>query len=386
MNYLLILFLFCAAQTQAGTPSYAGFRASRILNSYPNRVFPTPQYWSSTAKQIAQKFPGSQPAGIWIVSLYIDNGITQCNFPSGGISLPNVNFISTDQNETYLKHFDTTGIKVWLQIEPGNAEIDTLISIVLNRYKHHPSVIGFGIDVEWYRNNAKVPDSLAQRWDEKVRAIDSSYTLFLKHYAQSWMPPKYRGKILFVDDSQNFNFAQNPFNAMVSEFKSWAGKFSPNASAFQFGYTADSVWWKNFSDPMKTIGDALSANISTLSALFWVDFTIIKVFPPTAVRRENTVPVIFSLEQNFPNPFNPATTIQYSLSRNSRSDGSEKRIPVTLTVYNSLGQKAAELVNEMQEEGTYSVSFNASSLPSGMYFYRLEAGRNSETKKLLFIK
>ncbi|MBW7889192.1 MAG: T9SS type A sorting domain-containing protein, partial [Bacteroidetes bacterium] len=85
-----------------------------------------------------------------------------------------------------------------------------------------------------------------------------------------------------------------------------------------------------------------------------------------------SAPKEFSLLQNYPNPFNPTTTIQYSLPANGN---------VTLTVYDLLGKEAAVLVNGMQLAGNYSVSFNASQLSSGVYFYRLQAGRFVETKR-----
>jgi hypothetical protein len=89
------------------------------------------------------------------------------------------------------------------------------------------------------------------------------------------------------------------------------------------------------------------------------------------------IPDVFSLEQNYPNPFNPATIIQYSLP----VDGSVK-----LTVFNSLGEKVAELVNEIQKAGVYEVSFNASRFASGVYFYRLESADFVSIKKMMLIK
>ena len=89
----------------------------------------------------------------------------------------------------------------------------------------------------------------------------------------------------------------------------------------------------------------------------------------------------FSLSQNFPNPFNPSTTIQYNL---------EKAELVTLKVYNVVGQEVATLVNSRQEAGRYTVSFNAdagiTSISNGVYFYRLKAGSFVSMKKLVFMK
>ena len=85
----------------------------------------------------------------------------------------------------------------------------------------------------------------------------------------------------------------------------------------------------------------------------------------------------FSLYQNYPNPFNPSTKIQYVLPIAST---------VTLTAYNMLGQQIAILVNQQKSAGTYSESFNATNLSSGIYFYTLKAGTFSETKKMILIK
>lgn len=375
----IILFPLILVAQNDSIKFYAGFRASRVLSSYPNNQFPPTEYWIRVAKGMAQKFPGSTPAGIWILSLYQGSGTTQLSFPSGGISIPNVQFTSIDYNESHLSKLDTSGVKVWLQVEPGNANIDTLISIVLNRYKHHQCVIGFGVDVEWYRNNISVTDSAAERWETKVRSIDSNYTLFLKHYGKNWMPPQYRGKILFVDDSQEFI----SLNSMVNEFKSWGAKFAPNRSAYQFGYKIDSTWWKQYADPTKTIGDALRSNIPSCSGVFWVDFTVTKVFPYTSTKYEEPIPSASLLSQNYPNPFNPTTTIQYELSKQSS---------VTITIYNNLGQYIAELINKDENPGWHEVVWNAD-VASGIYYYRIHAinlldhtHRFSAMKKMLLLK
>jgi hypothetical protein len=85
----------------------------------------------------------------------------------------------------------------------------------------------------------------------------------------------------------------------------------------------------------------------------------------------------FQLNQNYPNPFNPSTVISYQLSVISF---------VRLEVYNVLGQVVATLVDGMKQPGSYTVRFDASNLPSGIYFYRLQAAGFIETKKLILIK
>jgi len=89
------------------------------------------------------------------------------------------------------------------------------------------------------------------------------------------------------------------------------------------------------------------------------------------------IPQSYNLSQNYPNPFNPSTQIQFSIIQSGY---------VTLRVFNLTGQEIATLVSQDIAPGTYIVKFNASSLSSGMYFYRLQTGTYSATKKMLVIK
>ena len=85
----------------------------------------------------------------------------------------------------------------------------------------------------------------------------------------------------------------------------------------------------------------------------------------------------FNLEQNYPNPFNPSTSIRYSIPKTSL---------VTLKVYDVLGREVAALVNEEKPIGTYQVNLDASSLASGIYFYKIQAGSFISTKKMILLK
>jgi len=84
----------------------------------------------------------------------------------------------------------------------------------------------------------------------------------------------------------------------------------------------------------------------------------------------------FSLQQNYPNPFNPSTTISYSIGMSGL---------VTLKVYDVLGREVSNLLEEVQMAGSYKLKFNSTNLPSGVYFYKLQSGDFSETKKLILL-
>jgi Putative multicopper oxidases len=98
---------------------------------------------------------------------------------------------------------------------------------------------------------------------------------------------------------------------------------------------------------------------------------------PSGITDRKIVPGRFSLGQNFPNPFNPTTTISFALP--SRSF-------VSLKVFDLLGREVATIVSEEMSAGSYSKQWNAANISSGIYFYRLQAGSFTETKKLVLLR
>ncbi|MBX2992304.1 MAG: T9SS type A sorting domain-containing protein [Bacteroidetes bacterium] len=91
----------------------------------------------------------------------------------------------------------------------------------------------------------------------------------------------------------------------------------------------------------------------------------------------NDYPSHLRLEQNYPNPFNPSTTIEFALP---------KAGIVSLKVFDIVGREVAILVNESMQPGYYRTQFNASALSSGVYFYHIQAGDFSQTKKFVLLR
>jgi hypothetical protein len=89
------------------------------------------------------------------------------------------------------------------------------------------------------------------------------------------------------------------------------------------------------------------------------------------------IPAKFSVKQNFPNPFNPTTKIEFSIPSDNLAQ---------IKVYNVLGMEVATLLNEYRQAGTHNLEFNASNLSSGIYFYKVVSGNYSETKKMILLR
>jgi len=273
---LLLLLVGCTNIFRESSPNLGtGFRYS----TYGVSENFEPEYWVSVGEQMAAKFPAATPETIWIVGNVYGEG-TYLNFPCEARD-PLIRCGFVDMNAEALRLFDEQGFHVWLQVEPGNADMEELIEIVLGHYGHHSSVIGFGLDVEWYQSTEgplgiPITDEEARRWSEAVRSYNPAYSLFLKHWEIEWMPPNEREGIAFINDHQDFE----SLDAMLENFSAWGQHFEGYPVGYQFGYPSDRNWWREFDDPPGEIGRAILQNIDNTQALFWVDFTIHEVFPP----------------------------------------------------------------------------------------------------------
>jgi hypothetical protein len=149
-------------------------------------------------------------------------------------------------------------------------------------------------------------------------------------------------------------------------------------------YVATDLYNGNTTQPVVFTGgiDTLKVSLPAYgSSVFVIDNVAhTLVLPPLTGIGENrsgAIPREYALAQNYPNPFNPATTISYQI----RSDGW-----VTLRVYDVLGREVATLADGYQQAGSYTKTFDASRLSSGVYFYRLQAGSFVNTKKMVLAK
>jgi len=133
----------------------------------------------------------------------------------------------------------------------------------------------------------------------------------------------------------------------------------------------------SFSDSNLTPGQYYAYRLKAFTGIVESNYSNEFEIVIVSINSEIGIPNKFELFQNYPNPFNPSTQISYQLPENSF---------VNLVVYNIIGQKVAELVNQEKTSGKYSVKFDASNLPSGVYIYKLQAGEFSSVKKMLLTK
>jgi hypothetical protein len=164
------------------------------------------------------------------------------------------------------------------------------------------------------------------------------------------------------------NFAQS-YNVQVSDKSDFSTIIAEASDLSDATYEVDDLskgiyYWR-----------ISAANASGTSD--WSEHLTFEVNTGTSNESDGNLPQKFTLKQNYPNPFNPTTNIEYSVPRAT---------DVQLTVFNMLGQSVATLVSEKKSAGIYTVSFDASSLSSGIYIYVLKSGNFTETRKLTLIK
>jgi hypothetical protein len=172
----------------------------------------------------------------------------------------------------------------------------------------------------------------------------------------------------------------------------WFGDYDPNTIPGKETENGSGI--EKFYDLIEdfSISNSLASTIDghTIGALHWTDE--IDTYDPetglsaiksaytnatTAVNTEKSTPENFTLSQNYPNPFNPVTNIAFSLKKKSH---------VELKVYNQIGQEVVTLVNETRDAGSYDLTWDASVMPTGLYFYTLNAGDVTLTRKMMLIK
>lgn len=279
----------------AGNVTHSGIRASKYgLDPAP---MPKARGYHNAVWKMNSYFPGTVPTIVWTVSEMWGDDSNECRFyfpNDNNYPTLNISYDDVELSEKYLAYFDTAKIKVYLQIEPAGAEIKTLFDVISKRYGKHTCVIGFGIDLEWYKCHdydwgKKVTDAEAQEWEKLVKSYNSAYTLFLKHpdKKMTWFPPTYRGGILFNNDCEGRSNKNDPagFANYQTDFlgsmKAFGDAFYPNPVIFQIGYPSIKTLWANLNPKPQVVGNDIAAQCKSGQDvhIYWVDFGMKDVLP-----------------------------------------------------------------------------------------------------------
>lgn len=153
------------------------------------------------------------------------------------------------------------------------------------------------------------------------------------------------------------------------------GGFDPNNVTAKYWDDQSSTWISITNQTVNLTEGTVSFETNDVSS--FIVLTSDRVTGFESFEDNTSTPDQFQLLQNYPNPFNPSTTIKFNLSEVSQ---------VSLKIYNVLGEAVGTLVNDNLTAGSYSFSFNADDLPTGIYFYELKANGYNQTKKMLLIK
>ncbi|MCZ6703734.1 MAG: T9SS type A sorting domain-containing protein, partial [Ignavibacteria bacterium] len=192
--------------------------------------------------------------------------------------------------------------------------------------------------------------------------------------------PGFDDRGLFRSTDNGINWSQQIFSKKI-----WT-VFS-DESGLVLGGGKDSLWyssdfggsWLQFSLPLKEYNKVTDIKKDLTNQLFFsTDFEgIFELDVITNIGEEPVYSYNYSLSQNYPNPFNPVTKIKYSVPSSEI---------VQIKVFDVLGTEIKTLLNEYKQSGSYEIEFDASSLPSGVYFYRVISGSYSETKKMILLR
>jgi ligand-binding sensor domain-containing protein len=328
---------------------------------------------------------------LWIATQ--DTGLAKFN--GSELTYIDVSEIITlrDRNNVTCIEFDNEN-NMWIGAFNGIAKFDgnnwTVYDETNSPLQYIPDITTMSFDTSnnlWfghYYGLGRLNDTTWSFWYESP----FYYTTTIKHHKNGslWVAPSWGfplnltsdttwveyDSLLVIPWSMNYQFAIDT-NGVI-----WFGKYGSGVVAY------NGATFNRLEIPFTEIQSSSVYSIySDRNNNKWFGFGngyIVKYtgdFPTTIKDDEFNIPIDFSLSQNFPNPFNPSTTISWQSPVSSHQ---------SLKIFDILGNEVASLVNEFRNAGSYEVDFDASALSSGVYFYKLQAGDFLQTKKMILIK
>lgn len=321
--------------------------------------------WSISRDSVGNSSP---PFFLTSISSFAKMGSLFFAGGTGGVT------VSTDSGRTWT--MDNSGF-------PNGTNVTALT--VLDTFLLAGTNSGGGVflSTDWSRMDT-VWTNHHSRWNQVSNGFNSSAALCLASIGGELFTGSPGGIFVSQDTGAYWRSSNNGLlNPWILDFAVSGSNIFAATEGGAFLSTDEGAHWtpvnEGFTDSSNVLSIAVSKKYlfaGTVSTGIWrrllSDMIVVAINEPEA-----SIPNRFSLSQNYPNPFNPSTVIIYQLPVSSH---------VTLKVYDVLGRLARTLVDERESAGSYSVTFNADGLVSGVYFYRLQAGPFSQTKKLIIIR
>jgi hypothetical protein len=266
--------------------------------------------------------------------------------------------------------YNSSGVEQWLMRYSGAGNSsDSATALAVDRSGNvyvTGQGMGSGIKTDYVtiKYNSAGMEQWIARYNGPANGIDKAITLAVDNlenvYVTGWSSPTAAYPYLYY-----YDYATVKYNS--SGVQEWVARYNGP---------------ENSHDEAKALAVDGSGNVYVTGYNGGPDqsiYTTIKYVqtPVSVEEKKPNRPSAFWLTQNYPNPFNPSTKIRYAIAKPGH---------VTLKVFNLTGQEVATLVNETKPAGEYQIEWNANSMPSGVYLYRLEAGEFVNTKKLLLLK
>jgi hypothetical protein len=236
--------------------------------------------------------------------------------------------------------------------------------------------LSFTLDASWVVDNCQLAAFVQNLDTKEILQGDKVWITDLQQYSNVTVESPNGGEIWTVGETEDITWTSVNVNDVKIEISvdngvTWStiADSIPNTGAYSWVVAAQDT------------SDECLVKITNLqnSNVYDESDTLFTIENPTGIEenKNNRLPIEFDLVQNYPNPFNPSTRINYAVPETT---------PVTIKVYDIIGQEIAVLVNEVKEAGIYELEFDANKLTSGVYIYRMVAGNFTAVKKMNVLK
>lgn len=268
-----IILLAALVSCRTGKDAYYGTTGSRHgITPYPSK-----EQWIEYLNELSRG-NNNEPAILWVVGSYSNNGI-KLNFPGQDSDDKGITFSDIDLNEQYLEYFDKNDINVFLYIEPGKGELNSILNAIIQKYSHHKCIIGIAIDLEWYNTDINNPFGTlltatgTEQILSKIKSFNTQYKLVLKHWDINKIQKYDSEDVIYLQSMEGIKSLEE----LIDRHKIWSRFFYPNRVGLEVGFAKDMLFWSHFDNPIADIPSILDKYTKEKSSFFWSETSLYKI-------------------------------------------------------------------------------------------------------------